>query len=353
MTPDELLAQAERGEFGPLYLLVGDEQYLQAALVRALRDATLRQGVPGLNEDQWVAGDVDANAVVSAARTLPMMARRRWVLVRCLERWEKPEGATTSASALDRLAEYAENPTPSSTLVLVASKLDKRRRLYVAAKNGGWLVACDPLSRDELPRWIARRARELGHSLGDGVADLIAELAGPELSSVADAVERVSLYVGQNQLITEDAVAETIVRVRPATVWELVGAVGNREAGAALAALERVYDPQDRGLRLVGVLAWSARQLLKFESAIRAGLPPPEAAKRAGAAPFKARELSFQLRRTSPMVLERWLETLAEVDQALKGGSRRPPKAVLEHAILGMCSTPTRQANRPPPRTTA
>ena len=33
-----------------------------------------------------------------------------------------------------------------------------------------------------------------------------------------------------------------------------------------------------------------------------------------------------------------WLGTLAEVDRALKGGSARPPRAVLEEAIIGMCS---------------
>jgi DNA polymerase-3 subunit delta len=88
---------------------------------------------------------------------------------------------------------------------------------------------------------------------------------------------------------------------------------------------------------LVGVLAWSARQLLRFESALRSGLPPPEAAKAAGAAPFKSRELSDQIRLFPRPDLERWLTTLASIDLALKGGSRRPAKAVLEAGILALC----------------
>ena len=158
---------------------------------------------------------------------------------------------------------------------------------------------------------------------------MLAELAGPELSTVADALERVCLYVGEGETITEEAVAECVVRVRPTTVWELVGAVGKRDAGSALAALERVYDPHDRGLRLVGVLAWSARQLLRFESAMQSGARPEEAAKRAGAPPFKARELAAQVRSIPRQDLEQWLVLLARVDLALKGGSKRLPKAVL------------------------
>jgi len=43
------------------------------------------------------------------------------------------------------------------------------------------------------------------------------------------------------------------------------------------------------------------------------------------------------VKRISRVDLERWLETLAELDYALKGGSKRPPKSVLEHGILKLC----------------
>jgi DNA polymerase-3 subunit delta len=100
-----------------------------------------------------------------------------------------------------------------------------------------------------------------------------------------------------------------------------------------------VYDPQDRGLRLLGVLAWSTRQLLRFDAAVRGGASPDQAAVRAGAPPFKARELSQQVKALSRAELERGPELLARLDLELKGGSRRPPQAVLESAILRLCRT--------------
>jgi len=348
MTPDEALAEAKRGTLRPVYLLLGEEQYFKDRVLSRLREAAVAGGVPGLNEDLWTAGEVAVDAVLAAARTLPMLAKNRLVVVRSLERWE-PRGdkkdveakdEKRSSDALDRLAEYARAPSPSTILLLVASKLDSRRRLVTLAKKERFVVGCDGLARGELPRFVESAIAERGNQLEPGVADLIAELAGPELAPVADAVERVCLYVGSGGLVTEDAVAECVVRLRPTTVWELVGAVGRRDVGAALAALEGVYDPQDRGLRLLGVLAWSTRQLLRYEAAIRSGLAPPEAAQRAGAPPFKARELGDQLRRISRSELEGWLDVLAGVDVALKGGSKRPPKAVLEHTIIALCAGP-------------
>jgi DNA polymerase-3 subunit delta len=270
-----------------------------------------------------------------------MMAKRRFVLVRSIERWEpkaggKPEGKLTDKDPLEKLCDYAKSPSTSSVLVL-AGALDKRRKLYTQARADGFLVVCDPLARADLPRWIEERVRARGCKVSPSVADLLAELTGPELSPVADALERVCLYVGDGNEITEDAVSTCVVRLRTASVWELVSAVGRRDAGAALTALADVYDPQDRGLRLLGVLAWSTRQLLRFESALRGGASPDQAAIRAGAPPFKARELSQQVKALSRAELERWPELLAGLDLEHTGGTRRPPQAVLEAAILRHC----------------
>lgn len=337
MTPDEAISQAKARKLRPVYLVVGEEHRLQSDVLAAIRAAALEGAVPGLNEDQWIAGETDVDRVLGAARTLPMLSRCRLVIVRSIERWEPRDGAKTKDDALEKLAEYVKDPVPSTVLVLLGTKLDKRRRLMTVAHKEGIVVSCEPLARYELPAWIERTVAASGNRLAQGVSDLIAELAGPDLATVADAVERLSLYAGAGAEITEDHVAECIVRLRPASVFDLVDAVGRRDVGRALAMLHDVYDPQDRGIRLVGLLAWSARQLVKFESAARSGMAPEEAAKRAGAPPFKARELSRQVKRIPRGDLERWLETLAAVDFALKGGSKRPPKAVLEHAIVELC----------------
>jgi DNA polymerase-3 subunit delta len=341
VTPEQALAEAAQGELRPVYLVAGEEAFLASAVVSALKAAALLGGVKGLNEDQHQAGEAEVERVLSDARTLPMMAKRRFVLVRGLERWEpkagRSEGKSTDKDPLEKLLDYAKAPSPSTVLVLLGAGVDKRRKLYTVAKADGFLVACEPLARAELPLWIERRVAARGCKISQGVADLLAELTGPELAPVADAVERLCLYVGDAQDITEDSVATCIVRLRSASVWELVSAVGKRDAGAALAALNDVYDPQDRGLRLLGVLAWSTRQLLRFDAALRSGASPEQAAMRAGAPPFKARELSQQLKTLPRADLERWPELLARLDLELKGGTRRPPQAVLEAAILKLC----------------
>jgi DNA polymerase III delta subunit len=63
---------------------------------------------------------------------------------------------------------------------------------------------------------------------------------------------------------------------------------------------------------------------------------PARRLRAAGAPPFKARELAQQLKGLDTADLERFLLKLAELDGDLKGGSKRPPKASLEHTILAL-----------------
>lgn len=340
MTPAAAISEAQKGALRPLYLVIGEEQVLRDEVVAAIRAAALGTGIAAFNEDKFTAGEVDVEKVIGAARTAPMMAPRRYVLVRSIERWDSANADAADdkrddkkMSPLDRITEYAAAPIDSTCMVLSGTKIDGRRKLSAIAKKENFVVVCESLGRRELPEWILERCKSRGNSIDESVADLLAEIAGPSLASVSDAVERLALFAGAGNEITEDAVTACVARVRTQDTWAVVGAVGERDLKKAWAALADAYDPRDRGLPLLGALAWSIRQLAKFQLAQRAGASTDEAAKRAGVyQPFRARELAQRARQFQGKELERWLLVLAETDLALKS-SRRPADAILEEML--------------------
>jgi len=341
VTPDAAIAQAKKGALLPVYLVTGAEQWLREQVVTELRTASLGGGVAAFNEDRFTAGEVDVDRVVAAARTVPMMAKRRFVLVRSAERWDAAgageEDDGKKESPLDRLMRYVTAPVDSTCLVIVATKVDGRRKLATVAKKEGFVVACEPLDSRKLAAWVVAQCKERGHTIDHEVADLLAELAGPEMAFLNDAIERLSLFVGPGAPVTEHAVAECVARVRTADTWALVNAVGARDLGTALRLLADVYDPRDRGLPLLGAVAWSIRQLARFQAALESGMGQDEAAKAAGVyQPFRARELAQKVKSFRPKELERWLLVLAETDVALKS-SRRPADAILDDMLTRMC----------------
>jgi len=341
MTPGDAVAQAKKGNQLPVYVVAGEERLLRDEVVAEIRAACLAGGVAAFNEDKFTAGEVDVDKVVAAARTVPMMAPRRFVLLRGAERWDASDGET---SPFDRLAEYAASPFDTACLVVVAAKLDGRRKFAQIARKQGFLVQCEPLDARALPEWIANRLAGKGHEVDRDVAELLAALAGPQLSSVDDAIERLSLYVGPGKPVDEAAVGACVARVRTADTWALVDAVGARDLGRALRTLADAYDPRERGLPLLGALAWSIRQLARYQAALESGASPDDAARRAGVfQPFRARELATKARAVRPKEVERWMLVLAETDLALKS-SRRAADAILEEMLTRLCRAETRAA---------
>ena len=345
MTPEQAIKKAEAGDLLPVWLVVGEEPMLRDQVIKAITKAALAGGLPDFNHDKFTAGETDVEKVLSATRTVPMMAKKRVVHVRGLERWDTNSAAADSEEGpsgkalppLDRLAEYAKAPVDSTTVILVAQKIDGRRKLVALAKKQGFVVDCAQIDGRQLPGWIRARAKLKGHTLAPEVCDLIAEIAGPDLSYLDDVLERLSLYVGAEGPITEEAVAVNVTRVRLADTWNLVDAASTRDLGRVLALLADVYDPRDRGLPLVGAIAWSLRQLLKLQSALDQGAGIDDAARRAGIYPaFKARDHAQKLKAFKPRELERWLIIVQETDLALKS-SRRPADSILEDMFTRMC----------------
>jgi DNA polymerase-3 subunit delta len=341
LTPAQAIEQARTGRLLPVYLVAGEERLLRDEVVSELRAAALGGGIAAFNEDKFTAGETDIEVILSAARTVPMMAPRRFVLLRGAERWDTAEGET---SPFDRLAEYAAAPVDSSCLVVVATKLDGRRKLALLARKRGFLVSCDALDSRALPAWIAERLAARGHAIDRDVAELLAALAGPQLSSLDDAVERLSLYVGPGAVVDEAAVGACVARVGTANTWALVDAVGARDLGRALRTLADAYDPRDHGLPLLGALAWSIRQLARYQAAVESGASADDAARQAGVfQPYRARELATKARAVRPKEVERWMLVLAETDLALKS-SRRSADAILEEMLTRLCRGETRSA---------
>jgi DNA polymerase III subunit delta len=347
VTPTELARELDSGKIRPVYLITGEERVLADRAVQELR-AVAVDAAPDFNEERLSATEVKVGRVLDAARMLPMMAKRRVVIVRGLESWDSKKDdsgdggdaveetiSSRDLPPLDRLADYATAPVASTCLVLVASKLDARRRLVTAAKKGGFLVSCEPLKDAALAEYAQEAATARGCRLPSAVADQLVQVIGSELALVLDAVERLALHAGEGATITEETVSEIIVKLRENSVFSLIDAVANRNPRAALGLLDEVFDPRDRGLPLVALLASTIRRLALYEAGLRAGESRDAAAKAAGSNPHFSGKLDAQLRALRGVDFAQWLRLLAEADQALKG-SKRPPQSILETMILSM-----------------
>jgi DNA polymerase-3 subunit delta len=328
VTLDELIRNARAGKVPPVCLLCGSERVLLERAVDALRTAALGDGPPGFNDDVFQGQGLSAQTLLSAARTMPMMAKLRFVLVRNLDAMATAEQET--------VANYFAKPSPDACVVLVGEKLDGRSKLAKAAKEkGAWFDAESP-KPFQVPEIAQREAEARGHVLGHEAAAALSDALGADLSALDDALERLSLYVGQGKPIELAHVEHCVARVRTESIWSLVDAVGARDAKTALTAASSLLGDREPPLKILALVARQLRMVAKMREALASGLGPQEAAVKAGAAPFKARELGAAAKRFDEGQLARAFRLIADADLALKG-SKVPGPRVLERTLLELC----------------
>jgi len=319
---------AEAEQVPAVCVIVGSERVMLERAVSALRAFVIGEGPGGFNDDLFQGQGLSAQRVIAAARTLPMMAARRLVLVRNLD--------AMPASELEALGSYVQKPCPETVLVMVGEKLDGRSKFAKQARDAGAWFEAEPPKQHEMAQIAEREARARGHRISAQAAEGLADALGPDLSALDDALERLSLFVGAGQPIELEHVDGCVAHARIESIWSLVDAVSNRDEKRALTAAASLLGDREPPLKILALVARQLRSVAKMRDALKSGLGPQEAAQKAGVPPFKARDMASSAKRFDDAKLTRAFALVAEADLALKG-SKVPGPRVLERTLLALC----------------
>ena len=272
----------------PVYLILGDDEDEMSRLsteISGLVEDELRV----FNSDRFYAGErgVTPAAIVEAARTLPMMSDRRVVTVLRAEKLLKPkrrgkaaveeapdDGETETPTELDVLEAYVRDPSPQTTLVMLASDVDRTRKVYKTLQKQSAIVECWGLrvARDgrlDL-REVARTAEQMvkqvvgnaGQQIELAAARLVAERAGTDIARLRGDVERLLLYTAGSPKITLDDARQVVSAETAQDDWAVTNAIQRRDAREALRQLALALDAGGVSYQILGQLAWFVREKL-------------------------------------------------------------------------------------------
>jgi DNA polymerase-3 subunit delta len=304
----DLFDDVASGNLGPVYVLISEHPLLLTRALSALRDAAVPEAARGFNYDVFEGRGGAAGPIMAAAETLPMMAKLRMVVIRDL--------AAMAASELASLVPYLERPNPSTVLVGVAGKVDKRLKFFAVAKKKRFLHQLDP------PRaigpWIRKEATSRGARMSPRACDRLAEVVGKDLSRIALAIDQLSLYAGDRTIETDD-VDELIADTRERSVFELTDAIGEGNLPRAMAAVASLCEQRQSAIGVVVMLARHMRQLAMCHVAIAEQKPKSALPGFVGAPPFVVDKLMAQARRYDARALAAALGRLHDADRGLKG----------------------------------
>ena len=318
MTPEELGRELAEGAPRAAYLLAGDEPLLREDALRALRAAVLAGAPDAFDAERLDGAGCKPGTLIDAVRSLPVLAPKRLVVL------DEPESSRSGvADALPELiAELAGGG--SCVLVVVAAKPDRRARWVKALATG--VVDCSaPRRAAEIAAFVRREAVRQGVALERGVAELLAERAGPQLLWLRQEIAKLSLLAGPGAKISRAHVAAGSVDASEAPIWDLTDAIGEGRTADALTTLARLSAAGAPTPVLLGSLASHFRRLARVGFGGEVSAPP-----------FVQRKLAEQARRYGPVRLRACLDAIHETDLALKGAGPLRPELALERLVLGL-----------------
>jgi DNA polymerase-3 subunit delta len=301
----DVATRVARGKLEPVYVLASEHPILVDRLVAAIRDAVVPPAMRAWNYDV-VEGKPSAARILAAARTLPMMGEHRMVVIRDL--------ALLPSDDAPQLVEYFASPNPSTIVVALTSKLDKRLAVFKAATKHGYLHVL------EAPRnpqgWIRAEADARGVALDPRAVDRLQDAVGSDLSRLALVIDQLGLYA-TGRGVTADDVDDLVADTRERTVFELTDAIGAGDVAAALTAISALCDQRDSAIGVIAMLARFVRQLALIH--VHRGSGKGELAPLLGVPPFVVDKLAVHARRYTPAQLVRATRLLAAADRAIKG----------------------------------
>jgi len=289
-SPADVRTAVARRAPAPVYLLLGDDD---AELSRLAGEFTalVEDELRAFNVDRLYGSDKSTTAasIAESARLLPMMSDRRVVVVLRAEKLLKPkrrgkaveeaeedgESDGEAAGDLDALSDYVQSPSSSTTLVLVASDIDRTRRVGKAILKHATVVECWGLKTEKNPRFLDLRAAarvaeqlvrkaagESGQQIDPAAARLVAERAGVDIVRLRGDIERLILYAAGKPKITLADAQEVVSAETAQDDWAVTTAIQNRKTAEALRQLALALEAGAVPYMILGQLAWFVRDKL-------------------------------------------------------------------------------------------
>ncbi len=327
-------------ELKAIYLITGSDDAKIDAALRQLRARAEREGGPGsLQSFSPAAGDAppDLDGLLAAIPALSLVASKRYLLADRIERLNAKQTAA--------LAEAVTGLPPDLTVVLVErasagrdrptkAKGDARKALAaaVATGQGEVLDYAAPKARD-LPTHLVRDAKRQGFTLERDAAELLVARMGERTGRLANEIERLSLWAGQDGNVSRPDLEAMIADSSEEVSWTLSDAVVDHDAPTALAAAERLRLQGETVTGLIWQVAKRLRAAHAAVSGLAAGRPQGDVERSLGMHPYAAKLLMRRLRGASVESVRASACAMGDLEWWTRGGADYPDDVALTLAV--------------------
>ena len=336
---------SERPSLKPAYLISGSDRPKVETAVQRLRARFGPESV-----DVVSALECSGVDVVTLCNSGSLFGDARLVLVTEVDGQRKeasrpPTGGWKPAD-VEAIAAYLAAPAPGGVLAVVGLELKKDASLAKACAKAGDVLLYEVAKRGRVA-WVAERFRQAGVKAEIDACALLVEYVGEaDLHGLANEIEKIATWA-QGEPVGVAEIEQLVSAGADVPPFALTDAWAARHPGRLLDLSETMFGRFDKprretAPRLAATLGGQLTRMRQLKRLAAEGIPAREAATTLKMHPFYGEKVYRQAEGFSDEELESATVRLAELDLALKGGSRLAPDLELQRALIDVSSEPGR-----------
>lgn len=237
----------------------------------------------------------------------------------------------------EEIADYLKNPLPSNILVMIASKIDERSKIFKEVKKTGITRNFPALKRQDLFLWIRNEFKKRDKIASSQIYQFLAETVGSDLRLLGEEIEKICLYLGEMKQVNLNEIKNFVRRSITSRIFELTDALALGHEGKAIIILNRLIEQKEDPMRIFGFLRRHFTMILKVKYLIEKKKSIEDITQELGIIPFVAEKYQKQSKTFSSQKLKKIFNYLLQADLDLKG-SNYPRNLILEKLIVKICS---------------
>jgi len=319
------LESALRNGVARLYAIHGAEALLALEAADRIRDAARKDGCTE-REIFFAEPGVDWNRLGAAASNLSLFASKRLVELRI------PTGkpGTEGGKAIEA---WASNPPDDAVTLVVLPELDwqqRKTKWFEALERNGVLVEARPVTRDELPDWLAERLSRQGQRARVETLEWLADRVEGNLLAAKQEVEKLALLLpkGEIELAPLREAVTDVSRFERDTLLDAIHGDDAARIPRIVASLEAEGEP-------LPLLLWTLTEELRTLEMIRAGQRP-----RRFTPPQRMEALQRTARRHDAASFDRETLRAHRIDRMIKGVETGDPWDAIVDLAMGISGRP-------------
>ena len=298
------------GQYKNIYLLYGPEDYLKIQYRNKLLDALVNDG-DNMNFSKYEGKGINVLQIIDQSETLPFFAERRVILIE-----DSGYGKSIPADIGDYLATI-----PDTTIfIFVENDVDKRGKLYKAAKSVDRDIEMKKPDERILQAWIGARLKEEGIQMKRDAWSLFLSMTHESMDNMDRELDKLISYVGNRDQITIDDVRSICVAQVETRVFDMINSIAARDLHKTMDLYEDLLAEKEPPMKILSLIVSQFRQMKIVKECSRHGEDFGTISRKAGAPDFVVRRLIKLSNNFSDDEISELLQNIAGLEYKTKTG---------------------------------